>query len=897
MPTYINIEIKSGIREVLSPPNRAEQLREEINRKRFEEIRQYVINPSYIILLDWNLRTRGWDERVVHSDDLNVQNGINRGTKLIEEFLEGFSVSNSIFHYQSPKFSFEILQTGGKFRIHYDEKRDICFVNIPMKWSENLKKAINYSPDCMIHKTMDDIRREVEKEVEWILKSLINNPIRFNVPNFVVSSIIGFATVPDLCKLYYIPSHGFISGGYEESSFGCIIGGTGGTKVDVHAIQVLTTLYGRETSIIDWSDRAIELARRSAGTNILVESYAHNIGAHGLEGLKRYVSEIWGNFREGETKTESVIRIRELLKDKLTNTIPDIITSYSQLPEYISYLQGKSAFWNAVSRGGTLFGGKIENLWSLIDGFAKNNLLCGSLGASEGFDGIEFHIHYDNEEYNIGISDKEDIKIYRFEEEGFNEGEPSRQKLFQTRIGRDVDGDYFKRLNSLWEKLTKCEVFLPEGVVGQQAVYTIWENIVRNVKHCIKQDNDNNVPFHIEIEDSGEFYQITNWIDLASGDIEDAVNKMNNWKGILVNDKPNMGGTSQNILCAGMILGADFLETEKRQKESKENEKIMKFKIKKIGEKKRIAHIFKIWKGRESEDWMNIKDKKEVGPHGRFKIIKVNTGERDDFLVNSSSIRHVVTFDCDDGNFGNLYKRWVQEFVLCKDKYPKGLILWERRSLNCKYKFSQNSWKEPVSNKIEDGTPYYQFYHREPEKDNNDSIHVPYKTDGVMRNFNFIAKDDTLLSEWIEVVATKVDIYDNRLSNCYKSMREDQRDLLNKLCVSVFEEDKLVGCDKKHFLVIHLSFIEKLSDGKRDAEAIIHFWDKCKSFVDNYEFVIITTGRAREWLIDLTDDIRSKVRYIPIENLERCFDEGGNLEPKSPAFGVKYALVKTIFGS
>ncbi|NWG32593.1 MAG: hypothetical protein HXY29_14030 [Rhodocyclaceae bacterium] len=647
----------------------------------------------------------------------------------------------------------------------------------------------------------------------------------------------------------------------------------------------------KDNTLMDWSGKAFEIASRSAGTDILVESYAHNIGAHGLEGLRRYVSEIWKNLREEETETESVIRIRELLKGKLTNTIQDIVAFYSQLPEYISYLQGKSAFWNAICRGGSLFGGKIVNLWELIDSFAKNNLLCGSLGSSEGFDGIEFYIHYNNQEYNIGVSDKKDINIYRFEEEGINEQESTRQELFQKRIGKRVNSNYFCCLNQLWEYLTKCKVFLPEGVVGQQAVYTIWENIIRNVKHCMKREDDNNIiPFHIEIKDDSEFYRITNWIDLASDNngIEDAVKKMENWEGILVMDKPNMSGTSQNVLCAGMILGLNFLETEKRQKES---EKIMEFEIKEINGQKRIAWIFKLWKGRESEDWANIKDKGGAGPPGRFKIVKVNENEKSNFLANSPSIRHVVTIDSE---FGELYKKWVQEFILCEDKYPKGLVLWEG-AWGDKYKFSRTDWKG--LGEIDGDTPYYQFYHQEP-KDGN-GIQVPYKSDGVMRNFRNMMDNDVLLSEWIEVVATKISIYDNRLFNCYKSMKKDQQDLLNKLRVSIYgeQDDKLVNHDKNHFLVIHLSFIEKLSEGKRDVEAVTHFWNEYRSFVNNYDFVVITTGRARDWIQGLSEEVRMKIRYVPIEDIERCFDVGGNLEPKSPAFGVKYALVKTIFGS
>ena len=169
-----------------------------------------------------------------------------------------------------------------------------------------------------------------------------------------------------------------------------------------------------------------------------------------------------------------------------------------------------------------------------------------------------------------------------------------------------------------------------------------------------------------------------------------------------------------------------------------------------------------------------------------------------------------------------------------------------------------------------------------------------------MAHFGQINDDDALLSEFIEIIASEIGVYDKRLYNCFLRMDNGQRSILNSLGVKVMGEDKknisTEENSKKHFLVIHLSFIENLT-GKRDTKAVTQFLDSFKGFTDNYRFLIVTTGRGREWFHDLREEFKIKVRYVPIENLERCFDKADKLEPKTPAFGIKYALVKAVLGS
>jgi hypothetical protein len=704
----------------------------------------------------------------------------------------------------------------------------------------------------------------------------------------------------------------FISGGLEQTRDG--YGVSGIYLPSSEKIEQLETLIKIEFNFSfvfgNLSRQRIALLineahLRTAVAAILTESYAHNIGAHALEGLKTFLINQWNSVKK---ENESILCKRtQLLKEMahFDHAILDIIRSHSQFQEFITYLQGKSGFWGAIAGGRKLFGGEIRNLYELIDDFAKNNLLCGTLGMSEKYKGIDFYITYVSqngvrkyENVNLGYSRIDEDYRYRFNEERLMGNEADRKANYQERTKSTKDHNNSQNWENLKEELEKKEIFLPEGIIAQQAIYTIWENIIRNIKHCVEPSGNNYpcIPFHIEIKEEKNFYKITNWIDLDSKQpekLKEKVDEMKRWKGILNGkNKPNMGGTSQNILCAGLVLGLDFIETQEKQINQKD---VVEFELLESEGKKRIAYAFKIWKGAEKVQWEEIKNKKkdEIGPSGRFKIIVVKgETEKEEFLLNSSSIRHVV--DKNDKKFGELYKKWVQDFILKKDIYPYGIAIWHGYWQS--YIFSQTNWKKEynITNDHNNNIPYFHFRHGEPQG-KGIGIEVDFKSDGIMRRFPAGSdKSPDSISEFVEIVATKIDIYDNRLYKLYSDM-EDKK-LLEGLGVNVYEEKDLSNDHRKHFLIIHLGFLEYLTQ-ERNEEAVKKFFKENNNFCANYDFIIVTTGRGRNWIEGLNECIRKKIRFIPIENLERCFDTAKYLEPKSPAFGLKYALVKTIFGS
>ena len=589
----------------------------------------------------------------------------------------------------------------------------------------------------------------------------------------------------------------------------------------------------------------------SAGVVILVESYAHNIGAHGLEGLRQYLLEQWKSSGIDLNRTDLNIAASKIINESVLN-FSDLIRTHKQFPTYVFYLQGKSAFWNAISRGGRMFGVRTFSLWQLFDEFAKNNLLCGALGASEGYKTIKIIYQEDeNNSYELFTSSFEKVKDHNAEKT---------------------------------KKLDEIVVCMPEGIVGQHALYTILENIVRNIKHCYKNASENNftIPLYFKTEDKedGDKITLTFWIALESREsVEIGITKMNNWEGILKTEQPNMGGTSQNVLCSGMIKGMTFLDAEKKQLSKNNDEHLIRFSS---INNNYLAYSIDLWKGRDFINWENIKGKSSYEDNvSRYRIIKLKDQDKESYKKLSNPIRHVFAKSDD---LGELYKEWNETFFSDNFFPPEGICVNVDRVNEC-WKIERNS---------NDIITYY-FYHKSPPHENGvqDKL-IPYKGDTsfIPSNIN----DESEKLEFAETILSKVLIIDDRIYKIYKSFAQDQQNMLKDLNTFVFGENigkRIKKCKNRyHFLVVHLSYIEKYY-GKKEEDINIFI----EEFLNNFKFIIVTSGRGRDLYSYIKPNYHFNTRYIPIENLQYCFLYGVLLDTKSPSIGIKHLLVKTIFGS
>ncbi|MEL6651521.1 MAG: hypothetical protein AAFQ87_12020, partial [Bacteroidota bacterium] len=293
---------------------------------------------------------------------------------------------------------------------------------------------------------------------------------------------------------------------------------------------------------------------KTAITAIIVDSFAHNIGAHSLVALKwwfenRYkiaaspfpvknklyskidATEIGPSILTNIQKTNSFHEFMDAI-DRSTNSGKDTeetmlsllgivrfmdeatrtnLLTYrdkeeaykarfpvpvaQSLYQFFQYLRDKSAFWSGVARD-TVFSGEIKSWADLIRQYLNNTLFLGTIAHSEGINRLAIHIEIiepENEapkpkvmisgEYaiiNLEVMEREKAKSL-----GLPFTQPPEDPQGYSEYAFLRKGNDFESIQPVLESLD--DVFLPNGVIGQHALYTILENTLRNVKHYKKQ--------------------------------------------------------------------------------------------------------------------------------------------------------------------------------------------------------------------------------------------------------------------------------------------------------------------------------------------------------------------------------------------------------------------------
>ena len=203
-----------------------------------------------------------------------------------------------------------------------------------------------------------------------------------------------------------------------------------------------------------------------------------------------------------------------------------------------------------------------------------------------------------------------------------------------------------------------------------------------------------------------------------------------------------------------------------------------------------------------------------------------------------------------------------------------------------------------------------------------------YRTHGILKQHYCAGKrihqatmSSELAAELLEVLASNVCIYDNRIANRLEKL---DRNIYQKgLKCSIYKEqkanwelEKKKGFDRFHFLVVHLSFIEKFVDenGEKYKE------DDISNFILNEVLqgqaakknfmLIITTGRGRtQWwdrLLEIDQERQEEykkenvlpfsafVSFRPVESIIAAVENSLSMKDD---IELKYRLVKTLFGS
>ncbi|MHA1843823.1 MAG: radical SAM protein [Promethearchaeota archaeon] len=285
---------------------------------------------------------------------------------------------------------------------------------------------------------------------------------------------------------------------------------------------------------------------KTAIISILVDSFAHNIAAHSLQQILKWLNtriqysnqkfsnddlnkcnklnkaisedtvNDFTNLKDGDMNISSVlwngdtVCIKNLI-DKIENIrnknseLEKITKQYLPLSfdvfryHFLKYINNKATFWSGAIKDSVL-GGTITNWFDILYEFCYNPYFIGTIAGSENIFKVHFCVH---------------CKICNSSFMNINLNNMMNQN--PTGNGNKIieGGENFPDIkNILKHKL----VFLPGGDVGRHSLYTIFENCLRNVKHCEQKINGKpEIEFNIALEEKDEkYYDVEIWLSNKS---------------------------------------------------------------------------------------------------------------------------------------------------------------------------------------------------------------------------------------------------------------------------------------------------------------------------------------------------------------------------------------------
>ena len=318
---------------------------------------------------------------------------------------------------------------------------------------------------------------------------------------------------------------------------------------------------------------------KTAIISIVVDSFAHNVGAHSLTALKWWIqkrSELLDyKFRFGKNETLTDFNPREIefehlreisknhtkfyqqigrtdMKNSLTSLMSIIKHAPAELEEklltfsdnfrdfknpeqgqftprfpvpidygvwlFLEYMRDKSAFWSGVSRDIVYSGESISWYDLLWRDFINNPLFLGTIAHSEGIHKLNVWLEVRDEygeiqqnglfaQVDLSVIDKEIAQVERLYQDS---SESYESKIAEESEDSEINystygfvrlAKQFSELKTALENLP--EVFLPNGIIGKHAFYTVLENTLRNVKHFKNEYGKmqkHGIDFHISIQ-------------------------------------------------------------------------------------------------------------------------------------------------------------------------------------------------------------------------------------------------------------------------------------------------------------------------------------------------------------------------------------------------------------
>lgn len=690
---------------------------------------------------------------------------------------------------------------------------------------------------------------------------------------------------------------------------------------------------------------------------------------------------------------------------------------YALFP-FFRFLRDKGAFWSGVIRD-MAFGGEIKNWYEILwKDFANNPLYLGTIAKTEGITKINIHLCI-KEKGKIKKSGQFvviDLSIIDFEENVANNlgnGQDNKRNN-KTEVGDIAYSKYAfvrlgKEFKALREELASEEynVYLPGGLVGEHALFTIFENTLRNIKH-IKNDltniQENGIDLYISIEKPSlykdekykkDLYKVGIWLQHPTNlkvtensstitlfqKLTDSANKP------ILDDSgiAKMGGNSQDKACAAMLFTNNFISVDEKDGEYKNfypwlhytttvnknnkpckdelpamkfdyiDEECYKKKVKlynkclKDNSKGYCKKYFFIWQG---GDYVVIKNNEELIANNnisRFKFVIVS-GENVDELENQLKKRGITRIIKDlDSSLNTTLSKEIDPEKRLKILYLAWFKVWFENFSNLRIGFKRtmstvgysinlftgqiclanscaNLFVRDNDQKNYDQTIHLSHGHSDENSECNVRSHghfwnkyfpeIERKQPEVLiskftecvncvNNYTPLVTNESLLYDFMEVAATQVIIFDNRLWDRMPKSDEKTSTFKEQLKLSVYKEEtplfenfitnnRDTQGESPLVLIIHLSFIEAL--GYREDSMNCFIEQKLPTFIKRSNFrLIIVSGRGRDsWRNQMSDEYLQNTSYKPVESFINAIESGVSYNDN---FDVKYNIIKVIFGS
>ena len=328
-----------------------------------------------------------------------------------------------------------------------------------------------------------------------------------------------------------------------------------------------------------------------------------------------------------------------------------------------------------------------------------------------------------------------------------------------------------------------------------------------------------------------------------------------------------------------------------------------------------IKKYFYVWEGAEiyevknenSLTWENV---------SRFKFVQVNFKRED--LIRKVRRKGIIRIVPPVGSLENAWTNWISRWIpregssslLFQEKQNRlAAILRDRGKLTFINGEELEDIKLPAPRIIRLA---HGGERSQEAKACNFRSHGTFATKfgGEKRHIREVdSMDHTLVHELYEILESQICIFDNRIFKRIPNNPDKVAFLRDSMGMEFYKEDEAAWHRVKennfgmgNFLVMHLSFIEKMLDknGKRYGEQRISDFISEQIPVhcqerENFIFVI-TTGRGRRvWWDSMAHTEHTRfTTFRPIETLITSIE---NAIQKHDDFELKYNLLKTLFGS